>query len=299
MQEHIWGLKESRKKNRRRLVRLGVRVFQVRQVTLWSRAPLARWEPCRRRAPLATGTGPATVTGARPEEAAHLARCPTRSAKCAPLAQACGPCSLCDFRTSFCASIHSADIYMVFVVCQTHGGYSGYSWRAGQRSHPLEPASCLPSQCLQPLRLPLVFARQPVFHMCYLWGLCDFYTSSHPTSHDSISWPSPATRRKLQRLGVSFGASRCLLQPPLQPFFLLCSHCLLTCVRPALSILKAPHTRHFLSAFPLQVPRQMVTVAPSSNLALPPLPPWDSPRHMVHTAGCQVAGMLSSSSLRP
>lgn len=36
MQEHIWGLKESRKKNIRHLVRLEVRVFRVQQVTLWS-----------------------------------------------------------------------------------------------------------------------------------------------------------------------------------------------------------------------------------------------------------------------
>ena len=74
-----------------------------------------------------------------------------------------------------------------------------------QDKGPIPWSQCCLSQFLHMLCLPSVFPHQPFFHMCYLWGHPNFYTSTHLTSACQHLWPSPATRRKFQQLGMALG----------------------------------------------------------------------------------------------
>lgn len=112
-----------------------------------------------------------------------------------------------DFRLSLCSFIYSTNINLVPVVCQTHHKYSGC-----HREQDKGPASG-PSVPSASSSFSFLFCLLSVFFSisCFItWptaGVLLTFILHHPSPlcHSALC-PSPASRRKLQFLGMTSGA---------------------------------------------------------------------------------------------
>lgn len=191
MQEHIWDLKESRKKNRRHLVRLGVKVFWMQLVTLWSQDSPVQCETCRYDVCCwLTWQGPGQqlfpATCCQGQETMLLPHPDMLLSKCYQVPQAVvlafSHPSFSEFRLSFCSFVHSTNIYLLPIVWQVHHRHSschceqdrGLVSGAGIRLS--VPASPLCFAC------PQSFPPSAFFSHGLPWGgSFYFYLSSPPT----------------------------------------------------------------------------------------------------------------------
>lgn len=200
MQEHIWGLKESRKKNIRHLVRLEVRVFRVQQVTLWSHqhsgspadtvcaAGLGYKDQAARSFATARCQARGAVLLTRPD-VLLLPKCPSFPRQW-PLVFLIHGFLSSDSHSAFS---YSANIYLVPVVCQTHRKHSGC--RREQDKGPDSRASVLAScsSFLPSALLALIVSPSALFSQGLLQDLSDFYRSS-PLCHNVCGLLLPAGR---------------------------------------------------------------------------------------------------------
>lgn len=205
---------------------------------------------------------------------------PAHSARCAPIVQARGPGSR--LTSDSHSVLHSLSRHLLGACCVPDTQHSECNWQKRPRSHPLQPAFCLPATV--PPSAPRALSLFPVSHLstCATPGVFLTFILHHISPlHDSISWPSPAPRRKLQQLGVSSGALYCQLQP----CFLVCSHSLLTCVLPH------PHPQDpAQTSLPLWI--STPGSLPSGSFLKPSLPPRDSPCRMMHRSRSSGRGKL-------